>query len=182
MDTPLHTLESDEKMVPIMIYTTQRLIWGQLITKEVIRVSTWLQAEMAPKYINLSDGQVLFWGTANAVKPIKFAELFIETKQIIAYHILPPADERPYFDPAEPNRKMESITALVGVFRFECSLRLAEQSDLKTYLSVQKGDFLPVYDAVMSTPLIPSITGVQSPFVLIRQEAALLSQRDQIGR
>jgi hypothetical protein len=181
MDTPSYPLEPDEKMVPIMIYTTQRLIWGQLIIKEVIRVSTWLQTDMAPKYINLSDGQVLFWGTANAVKPIKLKELSVETKQIIAYHILPPADEGPYFDPDEPNRKMESITALVGVFRFDCALRLAEQSNLKTYLSVQKGVFLPVYDALMSSPLIPSITGVQSPFVLIRQEAALFSHRDQMG-
>jgi len=179
MATPSYTPETDEKLVPTMIYTPQRLIWGQLITKEVIRVSTWLQTEIAPNYLNLYDAQVLFGGGSNATHPVKFPNLFIETNQIIAYHLLPPADEGPYFDPDAPNRKMEPVTAVVGVYKFDCAIRLAEQSNLKNYLGVQKGDFLPVYDAVMSSIVIPSIKGIQSPYVLIRQGATIFSKRNQ---
>ncbi len=178
MVTSSYNPEPDEKLVPIMVYTPQRLIWGNLITKEVIRVSTWLQTEMAPKYLHLSDVYVLYWGSENVVKPLQLPDLYIETNQIMAYHIMPPADEKPYYDPEEPNRKMEPVTALVGVFRFDCAIRLAEQSDLKTFLGVQKGEFLPVFDVVMSSPLIPSIKGVQSPFVLVRQGTSLFSSRD----
>ena len=181
MDTPSYMPEADEKLIPMMIYTYQRLIWGQLIAKQVIRVSTWLQNEMAPKYINLFDAQVLFINPSKETKPIRFPGLYVETKQIIAYHILPPADESPYFDSNAPNRKMEPVTALVGVFRFDCAIRLAEQSNLNNYLGVQKGDYLPAFDAVMSCPLIPALKGVQTPFVLIRQEAALFSSRTKVS-
>jgi hypothetical protein len=179
MDDSSNTTEQDEKLVPTMIYTPQRLIWGQLITKPVIRVSTWLQTEMAPKYINLSEAQVLFLNGSSETKPIRYPDVYVETQQIIAYHILQPADESPYFDPNAPNRKMEPVTALVGVFRFDCAIRLAEQSDLKNFLSVQKGNFLPVFDPIMSCPLLPSIKGVRSPFALLRQEATLFSLSKQ---
>lgn len=178
MESLSYNLKTDEKFVPIMIYTPQRLIWGQLLTKEVIRVSTWLQTEMAPKYLNLCDAQVLFWGSNNGKYPAKFPHLFIETAQIMAYHILPPADESPYFDPEAPNRKMLPVTAVAGVYKFDCVIRLAEQSNLKNFLEVQKGDFLPVYDAVMSSPVIPSIKGIQTPHVLIRQGSTFFSERN----
>lgn len=179
MDNSSNTPEQDEKLVPTMIYTPQRLIWGQLNTKPVIRVSTWLQTDMAPKYLNLSDAQVLLLNGSSETKPFRCLDVYVETQQIIAYHILPPADESPYFDPNAPNRKMESVTALVGVFRFDCAIRLAEQSNLKNYLGVQKGSFLPVFDPIMSCPLLPSIKGIRSPFALLRQEAALFSLRKQ---
>jgi hypothetical protein len=97
----------------------------------------------------------------------------------MAYHILPPADEGPYFDREAPNRKMQPVTAVVGVYKFDCNIRLAEQSNLKNFLEVQKGNFLPVYDSVMSSPVIPSIKGIQAPHVLIRQSVTFFSERNQ---
>jgi len=166
---------SDDKLTPTMIYTPQKMFWGQLMSKKVIRVSTWLQSDMAPKYIDLMDVQVMMFGAGQATKIFKFPIIHVETNQILAYHILPPTDESPYFDPDEPNRKMQAVTTIVGVFRFDCSIRIAEQSNLKNYLGVQKGDFLPIFDATMTCPLLPSIKGIQTPFVLVRQNAAFFA-------
>jgi hypothetical protein len=177
MTTPSYTPDPDDKLVPTMIYTPQRLIWGQLIIKQMIRVSIMLQTEMAPKYMDIIDAQVLLFGVGQGTKTFKFPLLHVETNQILAYHILPPADESPYYEASEPNRKMEPITAMVGVYRFDCDIRMAEQSDLKTYLGVQKGSFLPVFSATMSCPLLPSVKGITSPYALLRQGSALFAKR-----
>jgi hypothetical protein len=169
------TPEPDEKLVPTMIYTHQRLIWGKLIVKKVIRVSILLQTEMAPKYMDLRDVQVLMFGAGNKTETLKFPLLHVENTQIIAYHILPPADESPYYEVNEPNRKMEKISALAGIFRFNGAVRIAQQSDLKTFLGVQKGNFLPIFDATLTCPLLPLLQGIKTPYMLVRQGETLFS-------
>ena len=178
MTTLSNTPGPDKKLVPIMIYTPQKLIWGQLITKKMIRVSTWLQTEMASTYMDLVDTQILLFGAGREVRSMKFPILHIETHQVLAYHLLPPADESPYYNPDTPNRKMEFVTTVVGVFRFNCNLRIAEGSDIQAYLGVKKGDFLPIFNATMTCPLLPSIKRVRTPFALIRQDSAIFGKHD----
>jgi hypothetical protein len=165
----------DEKLIPTMIYTLQRLIWGQLIVKEIVRVSTLLQTGLAPKYMDLANAQVILFGAGGETRTLQFQKLLVENDQIIAYHLLPPADESPYYEDNEPNRKMEPVTALSGIFRFDGFMRMAQQSDIKTYLGVQKGNFIPLFDVSMTCPLIPSIKGIRSPFILIRQGRTIFS-------
>jgi len=172
--TPI-TIDSEEKLVPIMIYTHHRLIWGKLIVKNIIRVSTLLQTDVAPKCLDLTEAQVILFGAGSDTKSLKFPLLHVEIDQIIAYHILPPADESPYYEENEQNRIMQPVTTIVGIFQFSGSIRISQQSNLKTYLGVQKGTFLPIFNATMTCPLIPSIKGVRSPFTLIRQGAAIFS-------
>ena len=171
-----YTPSPDEKLTPIMIYTPQKLIWGNVITKQVIRVSTWLQSDMAPKYMSIADAQALMYGAGSATTTLKFPILHIETNLIRAYHIMPPADESPYFEVNEPNRKMEPVTAIVGVFRLDGTIRMATQSDLQTYLGVSKSDFLPMHDIYMTCPILPAIKGIRAPFGLIRQADAAFTQ------
>ena len=175
MNTTPITIETDEKLVPIMVYTHQRLIWGKLIAKNMIRVSTLLQTDMAPKCLDLLEAQVILFGAGSDKKSLKFPLLHVEIDQVIAYHILPPADESPYFEENEINRIMKPVTTIVGIFQFTGSIRISQQSNLKTYLGVQKGTFLPIFNATMTCPLIPTIKGVRSPFTLIRQGAAIFS-------
>ena len=178
MTTLSYSPGQDEKLVPVLIYTPQKLIWGQLIAKQMIRVSTWLQTEMASNYMDLVDAQVLLFGAGREVRSMKFPILHLETHQVIAYHLLPPADESPYYNPDTPNRKLEFVTTLVGVFRFNCNLRIAEGSDIQAYLGVKKGDFLPIFNATMTCPLLPSIKSVRTPFALIRQDRAIFCTHD----
>ena len=169
-------LRQVQKLTPLMIYTAQKLIWGQLVSKHVIRVGTWLQTEMAPKYMSIVDAQAMVFGAGSSTATIKFPILHIETNLVSAYHIMPPADESPYFEENEPNRKMEPATAMVSVFRLDGTIRMAEQSDLKTFLSVSKGNFLPMHDVHMTCPVLPAIKGVRAPFALIRQADAIFTQ------
>jgi hypothetical protein len=99
----------------------------------------------------------------------------VQKEQIIAYHLLPPGDESPYFDPNEPNRKMEPVIIFAGIFRFVGSIRMSEQSDLKTYLGVQKGQYLPVFDLIVTCPLLPNLKSLSAPFALVNQANAVFS-------
>jgi hypothetical protein len=168
--TPSNSTSAD-KLVPTMIYTSQQIVWGQLSTKPAIRVSSWLQSDMAPDYFYLTDTQTLLLSPGNMIAPIKSNLIHLNTGQVLAYHILPPSNEAPYYDPNEPNRKMAPVTAAIGWCQFDCRVRLAEQSDLQTFLSAQKGDFLPIYDLEMKSPVMPSLKGIKAPFALVRQNA-----------
>jgi hypothetical protein len=165
----------DEKLTPLMIYSAQKLIWGKALSKQLIQVSSWLLSEMAPNYITLIDAQVLIFGTGQNSAKLNFSFLNIQTSQINAYHILPPADESPYYGSSEPNRKMEPVSVLSSIFRFDASIHMATQSNLYRFLSVTKEEFVPLFDVWMTSPVLPAIKGVKSPFALIRQSTAAFS-------
>jgi hypothetical protein len=166
----LPQLNADEKTSHLMVYTQQSLIWGQVITKQAVRVSTWMRTEMAPQYMRIINAQMLLLGGA-APKPLKFQELLVQSDQVLAYHVLPPTSEPIDYDPNEPNRKMEPTAAIVGVYRFDGTIRMADQTNLERYLSVSKAVFHSLYDASMTCPVMPSIKGVSAPMVLIRDTA-----------
>ena len=165
----------DEKLTPVMIYTAHKLIWGKALSKQLIHVSYWLMSDMAPNYITLVDAQVLIFGAGQNTATLKIPFLNIQTSQINAYHILPPADESPYFGENEPNRKMEPVMVLSSIFRFDASIRMATQSNLYRFLNVTKEEYIPLFDIFMTSPVLPAIKGVKSPFALIRQSTASFS-------
>ncbi len=170
-------LTPDDKLVQTMIYTPQKLIWGQLVSKQAIRVSTWLQTDMAPDYFFMKDAQTLLVSPGQNIPPIKSQKLHIHTQQIIAYHVLPPVDESPFYDPNEPNRRMAAATASVGWFQFDCFVRLAELSEMATFLGAQKGEFFPIFDAAMHCPVLPAIKGIKTPFALVRQSEVTFAEK-----
>ena len=165
----------DEKLTPVMIYTAQKIIRGNAISKQLTQVSFWLMTDMAPNYMTLVDAQVLLFGAGQNPASLEFPFLNIQTSQINAYHILPPADESQYYGSDEPNRIMEPVTALSSIFRFDASVRMATQSNLFMFLNVTKGEFVPLFDVVITSPVLPAIKGVKSPFCLIRQSTTTFS-------
>lgn len=177
MDLQSSRMPSTTKVTPVMLYNRQSMIWGKVIAKPAIRVSIWLQTEMAPLYLRLIDSQILVIGGTSTPKSFKYPSLSVHTHQINAYHILPPANESPYYDPDEPNRKMESVVAIVGTLWFEGKLRMSMQTNLDSYLSVSKTNFLSLFDVKISCPVLPSFKEIRTPFALIRQAEAIFVQQ-----
>ena len=157
---------------PVMVYTAHYLIWGDLILKAALRVSTYLRTNVAPEAITLYNARTLLT-TSGTSKPVAYPELSLATSQILAYHLVPPNRDPIDYDPTEPNRKMEPIYAIVGPFRIEGSLRLAAKSDLAKYLDLTHEQFTAVYDAEITHPLMPQLGGLQVPYLLVRQQTAM---------
>ncbi len=171
-----YTLAVDEKATPAMIYTPTSLAWGDMITKELVRVRTWLRTNMAPINLSLYDARALQIGGGSA-HPWAFAEYHVPTLHAIAFHLLPPASELLEPDPLEPNRKMEPITALAGLFRFDGFVRMASMSTLRGYLDATRETFTPLYDVEISHPAMPSLGTMHIPYVLVRQDATMFASR-----
>lgn len=170
-----YTLGADEKATPAMVYTLNSLAWGDVITKEAVRVSTYLRT-IAPDYVSLYDAHAFLLG-GDLGRPLAFPELHIRTAQVLAFHLLPPASDPPDYDPAELNRKMEPVTVLVGPFRFDALLRISTMTTLAKHVEITTDVFISLYDATMSCPIAPSLGVVRTPLVLIRRDMAQFAAR-----
>ncbi len=171
-----YTLSPDEKATPAMVYTPQAMAWGDIVTKAVVRVSTYLRT-LNPDYVSLYDARVLPLRAGEALQPLRFPELHIRTPQVIAFHLLPPADEPPDYDPTEANRKMERITVLLGPFRFDGLARMATTVDLAKFLEITTETFLSLYEVEVTVPGARGLGAVRAPQALIRRDAAFFAVR-----
>jgi len=164
-------LGDDEKATAVMVYTDSFLYWGEVTTKAVIRVSTWLRTNTAPDYLCLYNAMALLPGASTNPKPVRFPEMHIPAAKVIGFHMLPPAADPLDYDPNEANRKLEPVVALVGQFRMDASMRMATKSDLKRYLEVSRETFSTLYDVTISHPGIAYLNLPKIAFVLVRQAA-----------
>lgn len=172
-----YTLNDGEKATPVMVYTMNTLARGEVITKESLRVSTWLRTQGAPEFVGLYNAQVLVFGSSTGIQQASFLEYFVPTQQILAYHLVPPAKEPLDYDPSEPNRKMEPTLLLIGSFRFNGHLRMATQSNLNRYLEIARESFFSFYDVEITNPGLPSASALKAPIVLARLNTAILALR-----
>jgi hypothetical protein len=162
-----------------MAYTLNLFAWGEVVTKEAIRVSTWLRTPSAPQYVNLYDARVMMVVGNGTGKPQSFTELQVPSSQIIAFHLLPPNHDPLDYEENEPNRKMEPATALVGSFRFDGFIRMASVTNLVRYLDVTKETFTSIYNVEITQPGMPAMGVIRVPYVLLRRDMVLFSPRTE---
>jgi len=170
-----YTVGSDEKVAQIMAYTTTSLLWGDVVVKEMIRVSTWLRTNAAPDRITIYNAKVLVMTAPNTTKPSSFSEINIAVPGIIAFHIAPPGKDPVDYDTTEPNRKMEPVSAILGTFQFNGKLRLSTSLDLRRHLDITREPYSALYDVEITHLLIPTFGPIAVPYVLVRQETAIFS-------
>lgn len=173
-----YILADDEKATSIMIYTVNSLIKGKVISKEPIRISTWLRTPMAPEYFHLVKANVLLLSGPTSMRSLSFKQFFISVPQVIAYHLIPPAEEPLDYDETEPNRKMEPVSVMVGTFLFNGSLRMSEQTDLKTHLDVAHEIYYSLYDVEISNPGMPNMGTLKVPFTILCSDRITFATRE----
>jgi hypothetical protein len=178
--TKIYQLEADEKATPVMVYTPNHLAWGEVITKELIRLSTWLRTQAAPQYIFLHNAQMMYAGSGSPTQ-VSVSELHIPLAQVCAFHMIPPHHDPVDYDPNEPNRKMIPVSVLVGSFRFDGLLRMSTQSSIFTFLEVIKETYTSLYDVRVYQPQRPSMTPIHLPFTLVRRDTALFACQSDPG-
>jgi len=91
--------------------------------------------------------------------------------------LLPPASEPLDYDPNEPHRKMEPVSALLGFFRFDGLMRMSTHTTLGQYLEVTKETFTPFYEVEITNLAIPALKAVRVSYALVRQDASLFATR-----
>ncbi len=176
-DSRSYQIQPDEKITSVMAYTADHLVWGEVVTKQAVRVSTWLRTIAMPEFITIHEACVVIFSAGSALKTQLFRELYLPSSLVIAFHMRPPAQDPLDYDPQEKMRKMEPATALVGPFRFECKLRISEQTNLERFLETNKQVFTALYDVEITQPSGSSVAPIRAPFALVRPEKVLFIPR-----
>ena len=171
-----YSLSDGDKVTTVMAYTESTLVLGEVITRESIRVSTWLRTQAIPQFIFFHNASVMRF-SGGTTQPQSLDELHLPSSQVIAFHIKPPACDSLDYDPAEPMRKMEPMTALVGWFRFDGFIRMSTQTDLQRYLDVSKEIFTTLYDIDISQPNTPAMGTLHVPYALVRTTSVSFARR-----
>ncbi|MBN2549948.1 MAG: hypothetical protein JXB15_12370 [Anaerolineales bacterium] len=168
-----YALEEGEKTTPIMAYTQNMLVLGDVVTKDAIRVSIWLRTSAIPSYILIYGVRVVRFSEGSLSKPEQFSELHLPSSQIIAFHIKPPAQEPLDYDANEPMRKMHPTIALVGAFRFDGYLRMSTHTNLERFLDAAKEAFIGMYDISITQPGSPATGAMKIPYAVLRKESVM---------
>ena len=160
-------LRPDEKTTPVMLYTQDTLVRGDVVTNQnVLRVNIWLRTDGAPKYMHLLKPQVIVFG-GNPVRALTYSEVYFPTSQLIAFHTLPPTDEPLDYDPDEANRMMQEVDVLVGTFVMKAKMRISTHTEAGQSLEVARVSWMSLYDAEIANPYLPQMPGLHVPMVLI---------------
>lgn len=172
---PAYTLAAGDKAANAMLYTAGAIFWGDVVVKEVIRVSTWLRTNSAPGRVCLYNARTVLSGMVPAPRPTSYREIYVATSQILMFHLIPPARDPLDYDPSEPNRRMQPVAALLNNFRVEGLLRMSSRTDLASFLEVNRETFTSLYDARITNLINPAFGTISVPYVLVRQESSVFS-------
>lgn len=170
-----YNLAEDEKAVQLMAYLSYGIFWGTVVTKNRVRLSTWLRGQAAPDNIRLMDSKSIITTAGGQPITTNFAESIIPVELVNAYHILPPMQEPMDFDPSEPNRKIIPAVLTMGTFLCKCKVRIATMQTLDRFIEVTHEDFTSVYDADISCPIMPSLGNLKIPLMQVRKNVTVFS-------
>jgi hypothetical protein len=151
----------------MMVYTNTSMARGEFVSKEVVRVGTWLRTVSGIAYISLYRAQSMT-STGGTPQVASFSELHIPINQLVAYHILPPSSEPLDYDPTEPHRKMEPLVLNFGPFRVLGKLRIGETSSLTTHLTTSREAYMSIYDVEVSNPSVLNMAPIKAPMMLVQ--------------
>jgi len=158
-------LAPDEKTVPVMVYTYNMLVRGDVIVKENVRVSIWLRTQGVPNYVHIVKPQVVLFGGATP-KPLSLSEVFVPTARVQAFHLAPPAQDPMDYEEGEVSRMMQPVELVVGTFLMKAKIRISTQTDVATSLDVMRAAWVSIYDAEISNPQLSQF-GMKVPMMLV---------------
>lgn len=166
----MYILKPDEKTTPVMIYTQDTLIRGEVVTKQnVLRVINWLRTDGVPRFLLVLKPQVLIFGGASP-KPLSFSEIHYPASQVIGFHTLPPTNEPLDYDSSEANRMMEPVQVLVGTFIVRGQVRISTQTELSTSLDVARISWMSLYEVEVTNPYLPQMPTMRVPMMLVNPD------------
>lgn len=159
------TLASDEKATTVMLYSRNKLIHGDFVTKKDVRVSIWPRTDM-PGYMHLWNTEVLFLA-GSPPKSLDYREFFFPTERMIAFHIAPPSSEPLDYDPSVENRTMVPVDMILGAFMLKGLMRMSTRTDFASMLEISHSTWISIYDADITNPFMPIMPTIHVPMLLV---------------
>ena len=163
----MHELAANEKTTPVMIYTENTLIHGQVVTREIVRVHILPRTEGAPNYVHLLNAQII--RPDNAAKTLKFDELFTPLSEVIGFHVAPNIEFELDYEESEENRRLVPVKVAMGSFLLDSKIRISTQTALNTSLAVTRSAWLSLYEVNISNTYLAQMN-MQAKMILVRPQ------------
>lgn len=152
----MYTLLPDEKKTPVMIYGRDKLISGEVVTKDSALVIGWLRTQGAPTYMHVLSANVVGLGSS-APKSYRFDEIYFPTAECLVFHLTPPKQDPLDYEPDEKNRLMMPMSVMAGSFLLQGQLRVSALTDLPTTMEGNRMTWLSFYEITISNPALPQM-------------------------
>ena len=168
-----YTLAPDEKATQVMIGTADTLMWGDLVTKQAVRISAYLNT-LAEDYVPLRDAKILFLAPREQMAPIERSSVHIRQDEILLFFLMHDEESLPE---ETQTRRYEPIEAIIGSYQLEGSILKAPISNVQNMLLVSKAVYLPIYSATVRHVAKPWLGTFSSNFVQVRCERMILAEQ-----
>lgn len=162
----MYQLTPDEKTTTVMLYSRNKLIHGELVTRESVRVSLLPRMPALSNYLHFLKAQIWFFGGGDP-RLLTYDEYFFPVERMIGFHLAPPASEPVDYGADLENRAMSELNMILGVFLLKGKLLVSTQVEFAANLESAHKDWLAVYDADISSPFLPQMPVVHVPMLLV---------------
>ncbi len=165
----MYILKPDEKTTPVMLYTRDTMVSGEVVTKQnVLRVNIWLKSDGVPKYMHILKPHVVVFAGGSAPIALTYSEIYFPVSQLVAFHTQPPTDEPLDYDTTEANRMMQEVDVLAGAFVMKGKIRVSTQTEVVQSIEMVGAAWMSLYDVEITNPYIAQMTMLQAPMALLK--------------
>jgi hypothetical protein len=166
MSEKSYTLAPDEKASQVMVGTQDALIWGDLVTKKLVRISVYLNT-MAEEFVALRDVRILFLAPEQKMSPVERKGLLVKQEEILAFFAMD--DPEPLPEETE-TRQYVPVEVFVGSYQIQGKILKAPVSTLQNMLLVTRSVYIPIYEATVHHVAKPWLGSFSSKLVHVRRE------------
>lgn len=167
-----YTLEPGEKATPVMIGTSDALIWGDLVTKEQVQMSAFLNT-LAEDFVPLHAVKILFLTPRQQMAPLERPLIYIKLEEILLFFSMAGGDTVPGETEV---RRYETCELIVGSYQVEATILKSPIANMQNLLLVSKDLYMPFYRATIRHASNPWLGTFNTDAVQLRRDRLMLIQ------
>lgn len=173
----LDNIESTTRdSAPVMIYTQNILIWGNLPYTGNALPGRVLVGNTIPDYLSLIDAKSMDTNGSQMSPPKSFKQFHIPVDLIIGFHLMPPAQDQVDYDESEQGREFKPFSTIIGSFTFNGAFRLPSKSNVKWIIESSKSDFISFYHVSITHTKNTKMSPLTPQIAYIRRKAVFFAE------
>jgi hypothetical protein len=166
-----YELGSDEKATQVMIGTSDMLVWGDLVTREHVRMSAFLST-LAEDFVPVHDAKILFLAPTQQVPPVHRTIAYVKLEEILFFYLM--SEDVPLPEETEV-RRFEPVKVIVGSFEVEGQLLKSPMATMQNLLLVTKDDYMVFYKATIRHVAKPWLGAFSTSAAQVRRHRLTLT-------
>jgi hypothetical protein len=171
-----YDIQPDERSTPVVVCTPRFMVWGDLVTKQAVRVENYLNI-LAEDFVPVWDAKALYLAGGQDTEPLQRLVIHIKREEILAF--FSPHEQEP--PPQETElRRYEPVSLLVGDFQIDAEMLKSPMTEISALLTVAKDPFLSFYRATVRCLSHPWLGAFQPPMVQVQRGRMLMAMTELV--